>query len=439
MSSTNYLDFISNPIEKLTISIQDEQLIHLALLAIKIFHDLLISPSQNSFKILGLQTHSIIPLPDLVKIAKILGDEIEYKFSMNINLFESYKEQFGSTSSHVILEKLLRAIHYNSHTLPIPKLSDTYMLCITPNLAYLNHSCIPNCVLILEFPKSIRQDCNQDEKLIPFSINLQTISEVSQGEQLTISYLRQPCIPLLNRQEVLSASFHFTCNCNRCINERSCVHAELSMSEQFIMTKYHEILSIAAQSDDSNLKGNKSNSILRRNLDKQGFQIEAVVEWLQDYNQWLTSKNCQMIYACHDISMCLLVALNTAPESSDGNYDHAANTKTHIDRLKCLYCIGICWELLGNPYHHIRLQYLLIGISEANYLLTSSSDETIKEYKDMILYLCDQALDLFETIYCYETSNDVNSSSISNEIKVKDIVLPQYQSVCRVKLRIISS
>ncbi|MEQ2168015.1 hypothetical protein GOODEAATRI_010009 [Goodea atripinnis] len=68
-----------------------------------------------------------------------------------------------------------------------------------PNLSLINHDCWPNCTVALNHGK----------------IELRALGKISEGEELTISY-----VDFLNvsadRQKQLKERFHFDCSCDHC-------------------------------------------------------------------------------------------------------------------------------------------------------------------------------------------------------------------------------
>lgn len=75
---------------------------------------------------------------------------------------------------------------------------------IFPTAALLNHSCNPNCNLIL-----------QDNNVVVVAAN-----DIEENEEITICYSEiDPLLPVKERQSICQNKFNFVCECNRCVEE----------------------------------------------------------------------------------------------------------------------------------------------------------------------------------------------------------------------------
>lgn len=105
------------------------------------------------------------------------------------------------------IEMLMQIVKYNSQQFQIFKLPGTYLLAIFPYVSRINHSCAPNVVLM---------HLNSKEGVICRAV---AVREITAGEEITMCYLQDACLPQLARREYLENSFHFTCSCERCLED----------------------------------------------------------------------------------------------------------------------------------------------------------------------------------------------------------------------------
>ena len=114
--------------------------------------------------------------------------------------------------------KLVHVFRYNAQPLPVLGLQHcTEILCILPPLARLNHSCAPNCRLVFTLVKRKATTSAYEARV---RVTLQAMRDIAEGEELTISYLRNDFHKPALRQKLLLESFRFSCQCERCVAEK---------------------------------------------------------------------------------------------------------------------------------------------------------------------------------------------------------------------------
>ncbi|KAG8733647.1 hypothetical protein FRC11_004331 [Ceratobasidium sp. 423] len=94
----------------------------------------------------------------------------------------------------------------NAHTLSTPSLTPIGVA-ISPVAALINHSCIPNCVVV--FPKA------SESKKVPNEMLIIAIGKILPGTELTTSYV-DLTLPSEHRQRILQERYFFKCQCPSC-------------------------------------------------------------------------------------------------------------------------------------------------------------------------------------------------------------------------------
>jgi SET and MYND domain-containing protein len=72
-------------------------------------------------------------------------------------------------------------------------------------LAFLNHSCKPNCIAVFNGP----------------TCSIRTISNVEKDDELCIAYT-ELMRPQSVRHKELKEQYYFDCTCSRCVHETEC-------------------------------------------------------------------------------------------------------------------------------------------------------------------------------------------------------------------------
>ena len=114
-----------------------------------------------------------------------------------------------SGDSPVSFQRLLCIIQLNSYSIPFIGYPSTFLLCISPTFARLNHSCQPNA-----------QICFRVENDRSIVLSLCASRQGACGDEITVSYLSNPMARRGTRATLLQEAFGFTCTCRRCQRER---------------------------------------------------------------------------------------------------------------------------------------------------------------------------------------------------------------------------
>ncbi|KAJ1302037.1 hypothetical protein OPQ81_000872 [Rhizoctonia solani] len=113
--------------------------------------------------------------------------------------------ELGIGSAKEIVD-LLSKFSANAHTLSTPSLTPIGVS-ISPVAALINHSCVPNCVVV--FPKA------SESKKVPDEMLIIAIAKILPGTELTTSYV-DLTLPTEHRQRILQERYFFSCHCLNC-------------------------------------------------------------------------------------------------------------------------------------------------------------------------------------------------------------------------------
>lgn len=253
--------------------------------------------------------------------------------------------------------KLVQVLRYNAQPLPVLGLQHgTEILCILPPLARLNHSCAPNCRLVFRLTKRITTTCAYEARV---KVTLQAMRDVAEGEELTISYLRNDFHKPALRQKLLQESFRFSCQCERCVVEERQVR-----SASPNQGKLEVILHRAA------LGENVLEEILST-LSQTLTCCRKVVGEYRDYSKTMTkssSSSAVYPYDAHDTALLLLSA------ESDITQRAGVLVGTAL-RAACAVIICDCLHMGGASRSDEYQRYALIGAQSMLHLLLQSGGQ----------------------------------------------------------------
>lgn len=279
-----------------------------------------------------------------------------------------------STLLKLLITRIFRAIYFNAHTIVIPSMEQTYILCIIPVLSRLNHSCTPNCYLTVNIPSglptshsNIKTQSTQRKQGV--QVVLHTLAPIKAGEELTISYVRQLCIPVENRRILLLNSFRFNCSCNRCILESNTKNkcTVVTTQEKIILSGHQFMVANVHQSLSNST--NRIHTCIDTDMHRQ---LDAIVDFVSicRQNHTLPTTNSvpiksfeqlAVIYACHDLAMSFITSPKT-DSNPKGNVILKGIDHLRVV-LRCCWVVSTCWDLFGCSIHPTRLDYILYGLT----------------------------------------------------------------------------
>ncbi|OJT01751.1 N-lysine methyltransferase SMYD2 [Trametes pubescens] len=112
-----------------------------------------------------------------------------------------------SLSSASDLVDLISRFTTNTFTLTSASLSPIG-ICVAPTVAFANHSCSPNAVIV--FPRAQGTPASKEP-----SLNLVALRDIAPGKEVRISYV-DTTLPKDLRQKELTEVYNFTCQCKLC-------------------------------------------------------------------------------------------------------------------------------------------------------------------------------------------------------------------------------
>ncbi|EIW55654.1 SET domain-containing protein [Trametes versicolor FP-101664 SS1] len=112
-----------------------------------------------------------------------------------------------SLSSAGDLVDLISRFTTNTFTLTSASLSPIG-ICVAPTVAFANHSCSPNAVIV--FPRAQGTPASKEP-----SLNLVALRDIAPGKEIRISYV-DTTLPKDLRQKELTEVYNFTCQCKLC-------------------------------------------------------------------------------------------------------------------------------------------------------------------------------------------------------------------------------
>ncbi|KAJ8482475.1 hypothetical protein ONZ51_g5325 [Trametes cubensis] len=118
-------------------------------------------------------------------------------------------EPFGLNSAGDLVD-LISRFTTNTFTLTSPSLTPIG-ICIAPTVAFANHSCDPNAVIV--FPKTPGSPATMEPLL-----NLIALRDVPPGKEIRIAYI-DTTLPKQIRHKELKETYNFTCQCKVCTRQ----------------------------------------------------------------------------------------------------------------------------------------------------------------------------------------------------------------------------
>ncbi|CAE6405874.1 unnamed protein product [Rhizoctonia solani] len=170
---------------------------------------------RKEFELLQSRTSSSLRL---LKPYHILDLDMRYpRMSRTGSPTQTNYRNWGSFLQKTLWIYYPRPFSANAHTLSTPSLTPIGVA-LSPVAALINHSCVPNCVVV--FPKA------SESKKLPNELLIIAIGKILPGEELTTSYV-DLTLPAEHRQRILQERYFFKCQCPNCqiavLNESSYV------------------------------------------------------------------------------------------------------------------------------------------------------------------------------------------------------------------------
>ncbi|KAI9063571.1 SET domain-containing protein [Trametes sanguinea] len=115
-------------------------------------------------------------------------------------------EPYGLNSAGDLVDLISR---FTTNTFTLSSVALTPIgICIAPTIAFANHSCEPNAVIV--FPRASNTPRSKEP-----SMNLIALREIAPGKEVRIAYV-DTTLPKHLRQKELKETYSFTCQCKLC-------------------------------------------------------------------------------------------------------------------------------------------------------------------------------------------------------------------------------
>jgi SET domain len=276
------------------------------------------------------------------------------------NLLATIEARCRVTIDQAAVEALLSIVQLNGQSLYLHGLptSEPTLLTILPTLARVNHSCAPNASFRVyrgdsQRPPDGHKPLSGSE--CSLSIVLTAIEPISAGNEVTISYLTQLCLPLAERRALLHEAFGFHCLCPRCKNEEEGKQrgsegegSQPKTLRAFINGRINTRAPTSSQSQSGLLRYFKDVTELLDQLKVASDVLNAVL---------LRDEMAPEVYDVHATAMLILSTIKSVK-------DMDAYLQAMVTCRAC-FLISQCWRLCGCRYSLQRLEYLLAGVSSA--------------------------------------------------------------------------
>ncbi len=244
-------------------TMKQEAAIETQLLALTLLYNLSISTDiveiNNILSIFQLYDN----LPPNKDDTKLLASTFYHNVILTLPEFIQKVSFYFTNFALPVIEKLFRIIRCNSQPMTCYGFkASVILLCLLPTIARINHSCIPNCTLVLELeeiPRTSHPVIHNVQSFVAHSegvggtpsspapgpalssgpyprshlhtptkpgqlstnkrkvkISVLAMNDMIENEELSFSYLSNLCIPCTERRNLLSQGFHFHCVCEKC-------------------------------------------------------------------------------------------------------------------------------------------------------------------------------------------------------------------------------
>lgn len=254
--------------------------IHICLLLLRLLH-LRVTDECLFYRILQLETNPTSANASLNDLSLMMYRVLQ----------QHSPDSLLSTDTPSLLYRCLQSLQYNAQPLSLTDLPSTTIYAIFPSLARINHSCRPNAVFSF---------CIRDNAVLLCVLALKCITD---GEEITVSYLTDLCVPIAQRRKLLTEAFKFTCECDCCLSEQE--------------EKMHTIAPASAR--------------LLAELRQQGhFDTKHHKEVIDHIEQSALTSD---VYSACELGMGLLHSLQMLKEKAD--------VTTYV---RCISAILICWK-----------------------------------------------------------------------------------------------
>jgi hypothetical protein len=302
-----------------------------------------------------------------------------------------------------IFQTLIRIPH-NTHSINSLISSSTDLsltqnrlgLGLFPVASSLNHSCVPNA--FVKFTREL--DSNQSK--FPYCLELIACTDISPGQELTISYGPTAQQSLLFRNEILCDQYRFLCQCECCVQQRQRAVVERAGREDKGEASKGE------KNREVNGVSQESQGVLRKRLFAMKSQMEACLQSQDSHSpsQRISSILCQIQAECLEILR---------------EY-HSVIERLVPCSCEIEECLCLCYDILGHlsatlSEYQQGIHWIEKAIEIMINPLTSVSERKGYETNDIVILR--EQMKVIQMLYLGERWRDCDclATEVQNEMK----------------------
>jgi hypothetical protein len=326
---------------------------------------------------------------------------------------------------------LFRIMRLNCQPMYLYGMKRYTVLCLLPTIARINHSCQPNCELVVQIVEEGTEEelnnttCSKSALLFARQVNntqrelyrprrllkvsVLAVTDLASDSELTISYLSNLYEDIQTRRHYLSQGFYFSCNCSRCIRESSLDHNAAGDSLDRMMERQVRLDALLA-TDSASLPSNAPSSLV---IDRCEFILQLCEGLMQDIGQ--LGRESQLAWSPASIyHACLLVIedYQSRFRRFQGQWSDYISYGLLFFRAGKIMCE--CWTRIQSPARPARLD-LMTKVCLHSALATKPFLELRSELSQYGLFEKVQAMVRGALALSVETTVLIDSIYLTNE------------------------
>ncbi|XP_017448024.1 histone-lysine N-methyltransferase SMYD1 isoform X2 [Rattus norvegicus] len=160
----------------------------------------------------GLTEGCLVSVDDLQNHVEHFGEEEQKELRVDVDTFLQYWPPQSQQFSMQYISHIFGVINCNGFTLSDQRGLQAVGVGIFPNLGLVNHDCWPNCTVIFN---NGNHEAVKSMFHTQMRIELRALGKISEGEELTVSYIDFLHLSEERRQQ-LKKQYYFDCSCEHC-------------------------------------------------------------------------------------------------------------------------------------------------------------------------------------------------------------------------------
>ncbi|CAH7140432.1 histone-lysine N-methyltransferase SMYD1 [Phodopus roborovskii] len=160
----------------------------------------------------GLTEGCLVSVDDLQNHVEHFGEEEQKELRADVDTFLQYWPPQNQQFSMQYISHIFGVINCNGFTLSDQRGLQAVGVGIFPNLGLVNHDCWPNCTVVFN---NGNHEAVKSMFHTQMRIELRALGKISEGEELTVSYIDFLHLSEERRQQ-LKKQYYFDCSCEHC-------------------------------------------------------------------------------------------------------------------------------------------------------------------------------------------------------------------------------